>query len=187
MRDKLFALLSVVVLALAVAVPTTAQFASNDRSFRLRQTATANVTTPAAGSVAVFRDNLGAFSVKDSAGLVEGFLSRVTINNAAADTTLTAAYLGEVLVYDGAASQTITLPEITASNIGMRLVIVNADADQTVSVTVGAAADRLVDSTDGTVDADDIIVAAVAHASAEFIAINATTWLVIPTGTWTIA
>jgi len=182
MRDKLFALLSVVVLALAVAVPTTAQFASNDRSFKLRQTASANVTTPAAGSVAVFRDNLGAFSVKDSDGLVGGLVGRVTVVPLADSATITAAYLGKVIVYNGAASKTLTLPEITASNIGMTLTIFELDADD-IAVTRAGSADVIVHGT--TVNATTVTATTIG-AYATFTAVSADMWVMTNIGgTWT--
>lgn len=182
MRDKLFALVSIVVLALAIAVPTTAQFASNDRSFVLKQTASANVTTPATGSVAVFRDNLGAFSVKDSGGLVGGLVGRVTVVTLADSTTLTAAHLGKLIVYDGAANKTLTLPEITSSNIGMQLTIFELDADDIIVSRAGSA-DQIVI---GTTTNATTVTATTVGAYSTFTAISADKWAMTNTaGTWT--
>lgn len=191
-NSKAYAFLSVVVLAVAVLfaampVPTAeAQFASNNRSVRLRETAAANVATPASGYANVFRDSTyGSFQVKDSAGLLYGIMGKVSVTTLAVTTTLTDAHLGEVVVYDGAASATLALPEITASNIGMVYEVVALDADDLIVTCV--AADSIVDSTDATVDADDSITASTVGASARFVAISATQWLIVPVGTWAIS
>lgn len=186
MRDKLFALLSVVVLALAVAVPTTAQFASNDRSIRLRETLLGNaVATPAVGYAALFRDSTKkTLFTKNSDGTVFSATDQMYVRALADSATLLATDAGSLVVYDGAASKTITLPEITASNIGMRFFIVGVDADD-VSVAC-VAADQIIDSTDATVDANDTVISTTVGASATFLAVNATTWIIVPVGTWTI-
>lgn len=161
MRDKLFALLSVVVLALAIATPSTAQFASNDKSFRLKESPVSgsSVPTPASGSAAIFKESThGALMVKNSSGVVLGAMGNLPISSLAATTVLTEAYAGRIIVFDGAASQTLTLPEITASNIGMQFVIINADSTATPD-TVAAlcnANDSLL-PVSGTIDADDSI------------------------------
>ena len=191
MRNTLFGLLSVVVLAAALTVglvPTPvaeAQFASNNRSIKLRETAAGNVATPASGYASVFKDSTyGSFQVKDSGGLVHGIMGKVPITDLAVATTLTAAHLGEVVVFDGTVTTGLALPEITASNIGMHYEIIGYDADDLI-VTCNSN-DRFVDATDAVVDADDSITASTVGAHAIFIAVNATTWIVIPTGSWAI-
>lgn len=184
MRNTLFGLLSVVVLAAALTVglvPTPvaeAQFASNNRSVKLRSTAAGNVATPASGYVSVFLDSTyGSLSFKDSAGLVGGVAGKVAVTTLAADTTLTDAHIGELIIYDGAASQTLTLPTITASNIGMVFDIVGLDADD-VSVAC-ASADEIINAASAAEGADDndTVVFSTVGARAKFIAISATTWL----------
>lgn len=198
MRNTLFGLLSVVVLAAALTVgPVSvtpvaeAQFASNNRSVKVRNTAAGNVATPASGYAAIFRDDTyQALMVKDSAGLVYGVNGKVPVTTLTASTVLTDAHLGEIIVYDGDASGELTLPIITTSNIGMRIRIIALDADDLI-VESGTALDVFVDASDGTIDSTGtttpMIVATTVGASADLIAISATQWLVVPVGTWTIA
>lgn len=185
-NSKAYAFLSVVVLAVAVLfaampVPTEAQFASNNRSVKLRETASANVTAPASGYASVFKDSTlttgGAFFVKDSSSNVYGILGEVPITAAAATATLTIASAGEVIVYDGAASQTLTLPTIGAADgtIGLHYVFYNVDSD---SVAVAcAAADELM-LVAGSADGDDSITLATGDMM-EVTAVSATTWACI--------
>lgn len=184
-NTRAYAFLSVVVLALALALPTTAQFASNDRSFKLRETASANVTTPAAGSAAFFRDTVyHALLVKDSAGVVSAPDGRAFITTLTASTTLSDTHLGEVIVYNGDASATLALPEITATNIGMRYEIIALDTDDLIVTCV--AADLILPTT-GTADSDDSVTATTAGARMVFTAVSATTWVLDSSGTVTIS
>lgn len=187
MRNTLFGLLSVVVLAAALTVGLVstpvaeAQFASNNRSIKLRETASGNVTAPAAGYASVFKDSTdttgGAFFVKDTSGNVYGILGEVPITAAAADATLTIASAGEVIVYDGAASQTLTLPTIGTADgtIGLHYVFYNVDSDSVAVVCASADQFLLVA---GTADGDDSITLATGDMM-EVTAVSATTWACI--------
>lgn len=187
MRNTLFGLLSVVVLAAALTVglvPTPvaeAQFASNNRSVKLRETAAGNVATPASGYASVFKDSTsttgGAFFVKDSSANVYGIMGEVPITAVAADATLTIASAGELIVYNGAASQTLTLPTIGASDgtIGLHYIFYNVDSDSVAVVC--ASADELM-LVAGTADADDSITLATGDMM-EVWAVSATTWATI--------
>lgn len=187
MRNTLFGLLSVVVLAAALTVGpisvtpvAEAQFASNNRSVKLRETAAANVATPASGYASVFKDSTyGAFMAKDSGGLVHGIMGKVPITAITAATTLTAAHLGEVLVFNSDAPRTITLPEITASNIGMRYFVIAEDTDDLTIIRAVGSDDTITDAADGVVDADHSCAASTAFTTVEFIAISATQWVAI--------
>lgn len=188
MRNTLFGLLSVVVLAAALTVglvPTPvaeAQFASNNRSVKLRETASGNVATPASGYASVFKDSTattgGAFFVKDTSGNVYGIMGEVPITAVAATATLTIASAGEVLVFDGVtASQTLTLPTIGAADgtIGLSYTIYNSGTESIAVVC--ASADQLM-LVAGSADADDSITLATGDMM-EVTAVSATTWATI--------
>jgi hypothetical protein len=109
-------------------------------------------------------------------------MAGVAVNTLAANTTITAAHLGEFNLYNGAASQTITLPEITPSNIGMQLTIFELDGDDIIVSRAGSA-DVIVNAT--TVNATTVTGTTIG-AYATFTAVSADMWVMTNIGgTWT--